>query len=60
MDKQIRIRILPDGKVEIDSSVYTDCKEIARLLTKNLGTVESFEEKDEEHSHMRVHIDEVE
>lgn len=57
MDKQVRIRILPDGRVEIDSSVYTDCKEIAQLLTKNLGTIESFEEKDEEHSGMRVKIE---
>lgn len=56
MDRQVRIRILPDGKVEIDSSVYTDCKEIAQLLTKNLGTIESFEEKDEE-SVMRVKIE---
>lgn len=47
MDRQIKIRITPDGKVEIDSSVYKDCKEVARHLTKNLGQVESFAEKDE-------------
>jgi len=47
MDRQIKIRITPDGKVEIDSSVYKDCKEVARHLTKNLGRVESFAEKDE-------------
>lgn len=47
MDRQIRIRITPDGKVEIDSSIYTDCKEVAEHLTKNLGKIESFVEKDE-------------
>ncbi|CAG1065784.1 hypothetical protein BAC1_01375 [uncultured bacterium] len=47
MDRQIKIRITPDGKVEIDSSVYKDCKEVARHLTKNLGQIESFSEKDE-------------
>lgn len=47
MDRQIRIRITPDGKVEIDSSIYTDCKEVAERLTKNLGKIESFVEKDE-------------
>ena len=57
MDRQIRIRILPDGRVEIDSSVYTDCKEIAQLLTKNLGTIESFEEKDSEDAGIRVKIE---
>lgn len=47
MDRQIRIRITPDGKVEIDSSIYRDCKEVAEHLTKNLGKIESFVEKDE-------------
>jgi len=47
MDRQIKIRITPDGKVEIDSTVYKDCKEVARHLTKNLGQIESFAEKDE-------------
>lgn len=47
MDRQIRIRITPDGKVEIDSSVYNDCKEVAKQLTKHLGTMEKFVEKDE-------------
>lgn len=47
MDRQIKIRITPDGKVEIDSSVYKDCKEVARHLTRNLGQIESFSEKDE-------------
>lgn len=47
MDRQIKIRITRDGKVEIDSSVYKDCKDVARHLTKNLGQIESFAEKDE-------------
>lgn len=57
MDKQIRIRITKDGKVEIDSSVYKDCKEVAEHLTKNLGRVESFVEKDEFESEMKVKIE---
>lgn len=56
MDRQIRIRILPDGRVEIDSSVYNDCKEVAEHLTRNLGPIESFIEKDEEDV-MRVKIE---
>lgn len=47
MDRQIKIRITRDGKVEIDSSIYKDCKDVARHLTKNLGQIESFSEKDE-------------
>jgi len=47
MDRQIKIKITPDGKVEIDSSVYKDCKEVAEKLTKHLGQIESFVEKDE-------------
>ena len=46
MDRQIKIKITPDGKVEIDSSVYKDCKDIAEHLTKLLGQIESFTEKD--------------
>lgn len=47
MERQIKIRITKDGKVEIDSSIYKDCKDVARHLTKNLGQIESFSEKDE-------------
>ncbi len=57
MDRQIRIRIAKDGKVEIDSSVYTDCKGVAEHLTKNLGKVESFVEKDEHDTSVKVKID---
>jgi hypothetical protein len=57
MDRQIRIRITADGKVEIDSSVFNDCKEIAEHLTKVLGKVESFTEKDELDREVRIKID---
>lgn len=57
MDRQIRIRITKDGKVEIDSSVYNDCKEVAEHLTKNLGRVESFIEKDELDREIKVKIE---
>lgn len=57
MDREIRIRITADGKVEIDSSVFTDCKEVAELLTKPLGTVESFSEKDDLDNEVRIKIE---
>ncbi|MBI5468035.1 MAG: hypothetical protein HY891_02790 [Deltaproteobacteria bacterium] len=57
MDRQIRIRITREGKVEIDSSVYNDCKEVAAHLTKNLGKVESFIEKDELDREIKVKIE---
>lgn len=57
MDRQIRIRITPDGKVEIDSSVYKDCKDIAEHLTKALGKIESFVEKDELDTEIKVKIE---
>ncbi|MBI1910839.1 MAG: hypothetical protein HYS21_02440 [Deltaproteobacteria bacterium] len=47
MDRQIRIKITPDGRVEIDSSVFTDCKEVAEHLTKTLGKMESFSIKED-------------
>lgn len=48
MSREIKIRITKDGKVEIDSSIYKDCKDVAEHLTKNLGRVESFMEKSED------------
>lgn len=48
MSREIRIRIAKDGKVEIDSSIYKDCKDVAEHLTKNLGRVESFMEKSQD------------
>lgn len=56
MDREIRIRITIDGKVEIDSSIYKDCKEVAEHLTKVLGKTESFTEKDELDSTVRIDI----
>ncbi|MBI5642198.1 MAG: hypothetical protein HY954_01840 [Deltaproteobacteria bacterium] len=47
MDRQIKIRITTDGRVEIDSTIYKDCKDVADHLAKILGKVESFSEKDE-------------
>ena len=60
MDREIRIRITPDGKVEVDSSIYTDCKEVAEHLAKVVGKVESFTEKDELDSEVRIKIDSAE
>ncbi|MBI5827422.1 MAG: hypothetical protein HZB22_06820 [Deltaproteobacteria bacterium] len=57
MEKKIRIRITPDGKVEIDSSVFKDCKDVAEHLTKALGKIESYIEKDELHDKVMLKID---
>lgn len=57
MDREIRIKVTPNGKVEIDSSVFKDCKEIAEHLTKILGKIESFTEKDELDRKIRIKID---
>jgi len=56
-NREIRIRITADGKVEIDSTVFKDCKEVAEHLTKALGKVESFTEKDELDREVRIKID---
>ncbi|HBR18470.1 MAG TPA: hypothetical protein DD725_12910 [Deltaproteobacteria bacterium] len=57
MNREIRIRITPDGKVEIDSSVFKDCKEVAEHLAKLLGKVESFTEKGELDREVKIKID---
>lgn len=57
MDRQIRIKITPDGKVEIDSTIFRDCKDVAEHLQKTLGQIESFYEKDELDTTERVKID---
>ncbi len=57
MDREIRVRITPDGKVEIDSTVFKDCKEVAQHLSKVIGKVESFIEKDEFDSVSRIKIE---
>lgn len=57
MDRQIRIRITKDGLVEIDSTVFKDCKEIADHLVRNLGEIEKFVEKDDLDTEVRVDIE---
>lgn len=57
MNREIRIRITADGKVEIDSSVYKDCKEVAAHLTRIIGKAEKFYEKDELDTEDRLKID---
>ena len=47
MDRQIKIRITKDGKVEVDSSVFKDCMEVADKLKDLLGSVEKMDVKDE-------------
>ncbi len=55
MDREIRIRIAPDGKVEIDSTIFKDCTEVANQLSKVIGKVEDFTVKDE---HEPIDLDE--
>ena len=57
MGREIRIRIRKDGKVEIDSTVFTDCKDVAEHLVKHLGTIETFEEKDDLDTVERIKMD---
>jgi hypothetical protein len=57
MEREIKIKITPDGKVEVDSSIFKDCKEVAEHLSKLLGKVESFTEKDELDTVERIKID---
>ena len=58
MSKEIRIRITPDGKVEIDSTVFKDCTEVANHLAGILGKVESLTIKDEVDVGEEIRIDE--
>ena len=55
--KEIRIKITPDGKVEVDSSVFKDCKETALHLEKVLGKIQRFVEKDDLDTAERVKIE---
>jgi len=57
MSKEIRIRITPDGKVEVDSTVFTDCTEVANHLADILGKVESLTIKDEVDEGEEIRID---
>lgn len=56
MDREIRIRIAADGKVEIDSTIFEDCKDVADHLAGVLGKVESFSEKDDLDTEKRIKI----
>lgn len=47
MDRQIKIRITKDGKVEVDSSIFKDCMDIAEKLKHLLGSIEKVNVKDE-------------
>ena len=47
MDRQIKIKISKDGKVEVDSSVFKDCMDVAGKLKDILGRVEKIDVKDE-------------
>lgn len=47
MDRQIKIKITKDGKVEVDSSVFKDCMDVADKLKDLLGSVEKIDVKDE-------------
>lgn len=47
MNRQIKIKITKDGKVEVDSSVFKDCTEVANQLKKLLGNIERFDVKEE-------------
>ena len=47
MDRQIKIRITKEGKVEVDSSVFKDCMDVANKLRDLLGNIEKIDVKDE-------------
>lgn len=57
MDREIKIKITPDGKVEVDSTVFNDCKDVADHLARVLGKVEEFMVKDEYDTKERIKID---
>ena len=56
MGKEIRIRITPEGKVEVDSTVFEHCMEVADLF-KMLGEVESLSEKDQFGDDVKIKLD---
>ncbi len=57
MNKEVRIKINTDGKVEIDSNIFKNCKEVSDHLAKILGKVENFYIKDEMDTEEKVTID---
>ncbi len=48
MGREIKIKINADGKVEIDSTVFDDCRSVADHLAKTLGKVEKFSVKEDD------------
>ncbi len=57
MDKKIKIKITPEGKVEVDSSVFEDCRDVANHFAKLLGKVEKFEVKDEHEFEEKLEVE---
>ncbi|VAV82835.1 hypothetical protein MNBD_DELTA01-814 [hydrothermal vent metagenome] len=57
MGKEIKIKITPEGKVEIDSTVFDDCKSVADHLAKILGRVEKFSVKEDDELDELIKID---
>ncbi|MDH4130144.1 MAG: hypothetical protein OEV44_15425 [Spirochaetota bacterium] len=61
MNRKIKIKITKDGKVEIDSSIFEDCKDVAEKLKNILGQVEEFSVKEEsdmeEDERLKIDID---
>jgi hypothetical protein len=61
VSKKIKIRITKDGRVEVDSTIFSDCKEVADKLKGLLGEVEEFVEKEEtgleEEERIRIETD---
>ena len=57
VSKEVRIKITPEGKVEIDSSIFEDCKDVAKHLSDLLGKVEKFEIKEDHDVEERIKIE---
>lgn len=56
MNREIKIRITPEGRVEVDSTIFKDCKEVAEHLAKILGKVELFTEKETAEVEERIKV----
>ncbi len=57
MPREVKIKITPDGKVEIDSTIFEDCQDVSKHLSDLLGKIEKFEIKDEHDTHERIKIE---
>jgi hypothetical protein len=57
MSREIKIKITPEGKVEIDSTVFDDCKSVADHLAALLGKVEKFSVKEDDELDELIKID---